>query len=61
MHRGESPEFIPYLLVVRIAPVVAETVGDVQQDLDVVASIVRRIECLAHALYSALGVGDGAV
>jgi hypothetical protein len=65
VHRREPADLVPHVLggLIRLAvvPGVAELAGEVEDDLDVVAGLARRVERLAAQLHPAFGVGHRAV
>src|SRR5690606_12024536 len=58
---GERAQLVPDLLGAVVVPVVAEPASQLAHDPYVVARLTGRVEGLAHPLYPALGVGEGAL
>src|SRR5450759_3411331 len=61
VHGREAADLLPNLLGGGVSPIGTEALGDLADQLDVVAGAFRRAERTAHALYAPLAVGDRAL
>ena len=61
VHGRQRPDFVPDALGRGFTPVVAHAPGELEEDPEIVPGITRRVEGLADALDTALGVRDCAL
>src|SRR2546423_8362956 len=59
MYRTERPHFVPHILGNRFTPLMTEPACQVEENRNIVAGSIRRLQSFLHPLYTALAVGDG--